>query len=175
MGVLSIRDRNALDFRLLDLPPEIRNLIWQRVLVENNAIHLDTTSRSPHQPALTRTCRLIRNETLTWFYTRYRFIMEVFNYGITAGYSKISELGRKYGYICFLPLFRVGPCDISTRKANLLHWVEAVVIGADSGIEMVDDLDYIPQLLCHRLSKLFDNVHFVLEKQIDWTVAKEIL
>lgn len=59
----------------LDLPPEIRNTIYELALRLENANNYDYEwyGVRPNQPVLTQTCRQIRLEALPMFYATTRF------------------------------------------------------------------------------------------------------
>jgi len=52
---------------LVSLPPEIRNKIYQEIIGGKNRV-VRLSSKPVEQPALSQTCRLIRNEMLPMFY-----------------------------------------------------------------------------------------------------------
>lgn len=54
-------------FRLLDLPPEIWSKIG-RLVVDGAAICTQDTITKAKRPAITRTCLVLRNELLPYFY-----------------------------------------------------------------------------------------------------------
>jgi len=57
---------------LLELPAELRNLIYEYTLTAPDRLVL-TNDTLPEQPALTRTCRQIRSECLPMFYEKNQF------------------------------------------------------------------------------------------------------
>jgi hypothetical protein len=69
------------DSPLLKLPAEIRNEIWRWTVVVPNqlAIYGD----NPKQPAITRTCRQIRQESIGYFYRKNSFTCTIRNYDPT--------------------------------------------------------------------------------------------
>ena len=59
---------------LLSIPHELRNRIYNEVLVSDNAIVISKRARTPYyQPALLRTCRQIRSEAISLFYSLNQF------------------------------------------------------------------------------------------------------
>lgn len=60
------------------LPPELRNCIYELVLINEvpyGHCHVDHKTY-PEQPALTRSCKLIRNEALPFFYSKNTFMID---------------------------------------------------------------------------------------------------
>ncbi|KAK5117196.1 hypothetical protein LTR85_008964 [Meristemomyces frigidus] len=98
----SQRGVRALD--LLDLPPEIRNCIYEYAVVmpEGEAIEIRTQYYAPHhgqgqQPVITRVCRQLRRETLPMYYS-------------------MNRLTTSVGYIE----------DVQTQKIAVNAWLAAV-------------------------------------------------
>ena len=64
------------------LPAELRNLIWELVVLRDKRVVRfcsdlkEDEADSAEQPALTRTCSAIRNETIPMFYTMNNFFLE---------------------------------------------------------------------------------------------------
>jgi len=67
-------------FRFLDLPGEIRNYIYDLVLVEHGPIAIYACCTRLHDPpAITQVSRRLRGETLSLFYQKNRFRFEIFS------------------------------------------------------------------------------------------------
>lgn len=83
---------------LLSLPPEIRNRIYEYAVVELPCVeihlrqHQEPCGHGGEQPALTRTCRQIRNESLGLFY-------ELNAFCIRAGPDRPRYLGPIRSYL----------------------------------------------------------------------------
>ncbi|KAI9666592.1 MAG: hypothetical protein M1821_004528 [Bathelium mastoideum] len=79
---------------LLDLPVEIRDLIYHQVLCpDDTPILIDQESIQLQQPPLTRTCRLIRAECLPIFYGKNVFHTTIYKRHIHDG-----PVFRMYGF-----------------------------------------------------------------------------
>jgi hypothetical protein len=63
--------------RFLDLPPELRNRVY-----ELSMIHYPTKFRGPSHPPLPRTCKLLRQEVLPIFYARSIFELEFIRFDV---------------------------------------------------------------------------------------------
>lgn len=69
-----IHARQRFTFRLLDLPPELMLRIVQQAVIKPKIIDATSAPKAEHQaqvlqpPAITRTCRLLRRESLRAFY-----------------------------------------------------------------------------------------------------------
>ena len=71
---------------LLSLPTEIREHIYRFVLcAKDNSLSTEQTDVRLQQPPLTRTCRLIRAETLTIFYGKNEFHTTIYKRHINGG------------------------------------------------------------------------------------------
>jgi hypothetical protein len=86
-------------FRLLHLPPEIWLQICHHAVVQTNPIVITASPTSSgqelivQQPALTRTCRLLRSELLPFFYHHNNF--EAYHLdGVTCPRKWFAALGR---------------------------------------------------------------------------------
>ena len=83
----------------LSIPPELRNRIYQYVLIEEPYIDINTSAEEKEgaQPALTRTCHQIRDETLPVLFGRntFRFSLrgQSFNFGpVTASLHRLVNV-----------------------------------------------------------------------------------
>ena len=81
------------DFRFMDLPPELRNWVYQYALLERRIQRL----RCFTTPALSRVCRQLRNETLPIFFYLNTFVAEVKSTFI--GYAGYDYDGRHPQYV----------------------------------------------------------------------------
>lgn len=64
-------------FRLLDLPPEIRMLIYQFAVIQRNRHKGQQIAVYMCQPYITRVSRAIRDQTLPLFYSNNPFMLEI--------------------------------------------------------------------------------------------------
>ena len=99
-------DPEKTDF--LDLPPELRNRIYELSLVQGrsiNPVHLE----DQRQPAITRTCHQIRKETLPIYYSQNHFILTRCCYNCNYGNAR-----DHIGYSC------------SITKARPADWIKAM-------------------------------------------------
>jgi hypothetical protein len=83
-GVLTIspihdpRKKDEGTFRVLDLPKELREMVYELVVVNPNAFVFPSGRRTGvQQPDLAMTCREIRNEVLPVFYKNNTFTIEI--------------------------------------------------------------------------------------------------
>lgn len=155
----------------LDLPPEIRNRIYEYAVVENAPIHLDTPS-----PPVSRTNQLIRKESLYVYYRQNTFKIIVHNFErkrLVAFFetSKYSEFVR-------LNIWHKLVAETPTLKANLWDWVEksyhyqAPLLGyAHSFVEG----DFDVEIHAHRISTLFGILRDCQLGNVDWKLSKKIL
>lgn len=80
MSILPDRRLPDTPFRLLDLPGEIRNQIYELVLIQHIPVAVYACcARLQDPPAITQTSRQLRSETLSLFYQRNRFQFEIFS------------------------------------------------------------------------------------------------
>ena len=77
---------HAAPFRLLELPAEIRNYIYELALVEDSPIVIDPALKKAQasQPPLIRVSRQIRQETLSLFYSKNTFEFDISSKGYNA-------------------------------------------------------------------------------------------
>jgi len=61
---------------LLRLPAELRNAVWEYVLVEDGEIRITPDLK---QPPLLLACRQVRGETLKLWYLGYYFDVNIYN------------------------------------------------------------------------------------------------
>ena len=111
-------------FRFMDLPPELRHVVYDYVLVASLPL-----SR-PDQPPITRTCRTIREESIPLFYRLNRFVITV-NSIITPPYSGKGSRTATYNW---RTLDKKDEAWVKSQskealvnvKALELHWTEEI-------------------------------------------------
>ncbi|KAK5122022.1 hypothetical protein LTR85_004268 [Meristemomyces frigidus] len=118
------RPKQRKSCRLLALPGELHNRIYQHTLVEED--ELEVTATGPGQPGLLRTCKAIRNEASSFYYAENRFALRLVDFDGAA----FTPFGRQYE--CYVPKGRVN-VGFSIRGrpnwANLMRWVKDLYLG----------------------------------------------
>lgn len=116
---------------LFSLPPELRLHIYKYVLLEGS--YVQASHQIPHDPAIIRTCRLIRSEALDVCGTHYRPTFEVVDCNvtkITSWYTAAPHCRR----CIYLTQRRDRP-----RWANLRGWLEKFFQGRVPGFKSAQD------------------------------------
>ena len=113
--------------RLSKLPAELRNRIWEHVLIDDrSAIDIDANSNAP--PAVLAASRQIRKETRTIYYTRNRFVITVYDYDAAA---VLPFVDRYLKYSRFSTLFPNEELNVEfaflgqPNWKNLYDWIKA--------------------------------------------------
>lgn len=112
--------------RLLQLPPELRNMIWEYAVVDSRIITIDTNGLQ--EPSLLTTSKEIRQEAVTIFYSENRFELVSNDYDPTnfLKWERIVIAAIKRGDI---PGFDTGRATAAVTSldpnwTNLLTWME---------------------------------------------------
>ncbi|KAK5127428.1 hypothetical protein LTR85_006767 [Meristemomyces frigidus] len=79
--------------RFCQLPAELRNRIYEAVLIQTDPIQVASVLTACTQPAFTRTCTQIREETLSMFYAYNTFIVDTVETGTTAPWKWLQSVG----------------------------------------------------------------------------------
>lgn len=111
--------------RFVDLPPELRELVYGHIFLEDQVISINPYKLPwKHDSALTRTCRLVRNEAIGSFYTNSVFHVRMdctYDRGRLFRWLKMigadSELVRRVS-ITQLAMRRVTVIDIELVKGE---------------------------------------------------------
>lgn len=119
------RDRHELGcFRLFDLPPELWIKICEFAVLPPTPLDITRAKQSKHQrelvkqPAITRVCKLLRQEALPLFYRNNKF--EVFHWGRVAcvrywlkaiGSTNLKSMGQLEFHAKFSPEFWIEKFD----------------------------------------------------------------
>ena len=113
--------------RLSKLPAELRNRIWEHVLIDDHsAIDIDANSNAP--PAVLAASRQIRKETRAIYYTRNHFVITVYDYDAAA---VLPFIGRYLKYSRFSTLFPDEELNVEfaflgqPNWKNLYDWIKA--------------------------------------------------
>ena len=117
----------ALQFRLQDLPAELRNTIYRYALVETVQIDVSPSGRV-REPALLRTSKGIRRETLSIYYSENRFRYPIFAYDFTRigkFRERMSSLAKAYKISIHTRRSSVTLEDEIPSWENLLRSLEA--------------------------------------------------
>ena len=127
---------------LLRLPPELRNKIYQLVIVKHESIHIDKTTFNNHQPSLLRTCCAIRNEAVKIFYAESQFSITVEDWDASL-LQRLDELLKTHG------VQYSSDCALNTHGdpswRNLLQWLEHYYADGGSSLRqpvMGEDMQY---------------------------------
>lgn len=110
---------------LLSIAPEMRNKIYEHVLLSKHRIDL---SQLPHrkQPALLSVCRQIRTEAIAIYYNENKFSFKVKEYD-AAKAIPAKALSKKYLSGSTKGHFRVQLCEtyVGVNIYALSHWLKA--------------------------------------------------
>ena len=162
---------------LLRLPAEIRDIIWELVVVEPSPIDVDPAMKPPGLLAVNRQ---IRNEAIDAYYSSNRFMLtvvdldaepiipflEVFKrYDRRSTFSR-EKLERKNVTIVF---------DIvrGYNWANFKAWIKAVFMGRMSGFSEVVEDDDDPDFRAIR--GVFGVVWGMIDAGVTWEQAEQTL
>ncbi|CAD0099199.1 unnamed protein product [Aureobasidium mustum] len=108
-----------LQFDFLGLPPEVRQMVLRYVCVGSA-----TTFHPQQQPAIARTCSLLRSEALTLYYGSNRFAIFVSKTKPGMSYKAPSDLNSW--------LHELEPCDLaSVRSLSFVHLNASIVLDID--------------------------------------------
>ncbi|KAK3723185.1 hypothetical protein LTR37_001908 [Vermiconidia calcicola] len=121
--------------RLLTLPAEIRNSIYEYALLEAGVL---IVTAGLQQPPLLTACRQTRQETLELWYTRTTFeivVVDCENTLIKAFANHTGRIRARYLSPSDLPWFNVG-CIGAKNWANLVDWCEDTFDGHGSFMGM---------------------------------------
>lgn len=162
--------------RLLALPAELRNEIWQYAVYSDKSLAI--VGPTPSQPALTRVCRQIRSEAICYFYTINTFKCTIVNYD-PVDLKCYRQTADKYGLNIVVLTHRLDPnAPRELLRKNLLKWLEGTIkgeaapLGYSSGHS---DQSYAWNKLVHRLVKVFNMAKMLRNHHLPWAVAKDIL
>jgi hypothetical protein len=161
---------------LLTLPAELRNQIWQLVVVSD--VPLAIVGSSPEQPGLTRACRQTRNEALGFFYRKNTFNCTIANYD-PSNFKKYRKIADQHGLNTVLLTHRFesgAPREVLYN--NLLKWLEGTFKGETAPLGYSSghsDKSYDWSKLSHRIVKVFNVAKMLKDQRLPWSVAKEIL
>lgn len=87
------RPRQRKRCHLINMPGEIRNLIYEAALVSND--HIRVTANGPGEPALLSACRRIRREAGTLYYSSNTFELKLESYN-GAAFVPWARQARKF-------------------------------------------------------------------------------
>lgn len=113
---------------LLTLPPEIRNQIYQLVLVSEENIEISAARQIsiPEEPGLLRTCCQIRNEARPMYFLQNSFTFSVHNWDATLllKWAQVSPLHRATRI-----LYTANLVSHKESWENLMVWLETCAEG----------------------------------------------
>lgn len=107
---------------LLDLPPELRNLIYRSVLVQNRDI--DVRSQGFDVPPLLSTCKKIRKEARSIFYYENTFAVEVYDFDTIIFHHFMRSLKERSSGFHEQPSAVLNPRSTRPHWPNMLRWLE---------------------------------------------------
>lgn len=162
--------------RLLRLPAELRNMIWKFAITADRPLCI--IGASPTQPALTRTCRQIRNESIRFFYRENSFSCTIMNYDPT-DFKEYRKRADKYGLSTVL-LTHQHAKDASREvlRQNLLKWLEGTFRGETAPLGYSaghTEQSFVWDKLSHRIVKVFNQAKLLRQCQIKLEQAMLIL
>ena len=82
--------RSSDDLKLLGLPPEVRNRIFQYALIEEEEEEIELSANTPTLPALLTVCKQIRSETIFLYYTMNNFYLTIDDYDAAAALPSLK-------------------------------------------------------------------------------------
>ena len=118
---------------LLSIPGEIRNMIYRMALLSNGRVNI---SKYPlPEPALLRTCRQLRQETIAIFYLENRFSVECPDWNYWNFRGLVERLRRlKSSNDISTSRIACRPNGSLVHKPNLLEFLRATYEGLVSGL-----------------------------------------
>ncbi|KAK3655902.1 hypothetical protein LTR22_010060 [Elasticomyces elasticus] len=128
------RQKSAL---LLDLPPELRNAIYEYVLVLEQPITITKTSKWT-QPGLLRVCKQIRHETASIYYNTNKFRIDCADMDFTLYLGFENHINPWYKNFDNVVLFDMGYGQ--AKWSSLLVLLEAVHEGQTGGLVYRDNV-----------------------------------
>jgi hypothetical protein len=122
--------------RLLDLPPELRQEIYEYVLspLDQTKTVKITTERKPTQPAILRTCKAIRNEACSIYYLDNKFFFNIKDFNAASLLTFCRQAGK------YLDNIKI-ELHVSRYSKNwtcLLIWLKAYHRGATVRFQCAD-------------------------------------
>lgn len=83
-------------FRVMDLPKELRTMVWRHAVVCDDAFITPQLDTSREQPDLAMTCRQVREEVLPIFYGENMFSIDI-SLSTPAFHTPVERLFQKWG------------------------------------------------------------------------------
>ena len=161
------------------LPPELRNQIYKLVLVSGHRI----TLFRPHslvQPALTKTCRQIRRESLGIYYSRNSFYGRIIDYDPTM-YIKWRKVASPLCSRMKVTLHCIDPAPERRpiARSNLMDWIERLYLNWEGyGRSLpcyTEGIVFDVEKFRHRKVKVWMIVYALRDGGVPWKVAKGVI
>jgi hypothetical protein len=154
----------------MDLPGELKNRIYFYGLVKPSNIEITTLNWPTHQPALLKTCKQIRHEALSIFYSENNITANVDDWSPAVKHA-CHELWARHGLktaLFFSHYFTGGP-----HWENLLAWLKAFYLGEMKGLS--DVVNKNRALKRKTVGVMFAMATAAREHDMLWHVLKELL
>lgn len=115
-------DATLRQFPLLDLPPELRNIIYRAVLVDDDPISIDGTkplTRMAHHMRILHACSQIHREAHDLLWSENIFSIELYGDGTCGPLSWRKEIGKAKAWL--IKNLRLGVSDLVGNR--ILHQI----------------------------------------------------
>lgn len=156
---------------LLGLPGEIRNTVYDMILLSPTPLQILDTS-IPVQPPLTMVCHQLRAEALPLFYARNTFSIKLHNLDSRPLSRWLSRIGAANFALSGAGLAEEFDNDSRFTKANLMLWLyhycHGSVVRPFITAERAGDTDCL-------FGKLFDVADKLRGSPVGWAAVQEIL
>ena len=150
--------------QLLSLPAELRNMIYNYALIEDDDIEIHTSTPPPPQLVLLQVNRQMRNEAIKIYYTQNEFNW-VIHACDASNYIKWSNSSR------FRQMSNISLSFCGHRNwANLLRWIQAAYHGESPGprCSTEDESDEVVESDVMALQQAFDMMRILKSHQMSW-------
>lgn len=113
---------------LLQLPPELRNIIYREAVLQQTKINIHSTATAPpSEPGLLSTCRQIRSECTPIYLQENRFCFVMHNFDTSAMHKWCAKrFIHKEMRLWTKPLHITNPDE---AWSNLLGWIRKTLFG----------------------------------------------
>ena len=151
-------------------------MIWKLIVISNRPLNI--TGSWPEQPALTRTCKQIRIESICFFYRENDFHCIISNYD-PSDFRRYRKTADKHGLNTVLLTHQRSPdADRQILRTNILKWLESTYKGDTAPLGYSgghNEESFTWDKLSHRIVKVFNQAKILRQHRISWSVAEELL